>query len=152
MTSTNNALLMGEALGEARKARRRGDLGVGAVIVADGLIVGRGGNQAKSSGDSTAHAEVVALQDFQRRHPGRTLDGATLYTTYQPCPMCLGACLVTQLSNVVIGASPHPGESLWGGYTPDRLLGLVQPSGHRIDFLSGVLEQDCREMRNGIPK
>lgn len=139
---------MGEALLEAASARRRGDLGVGAVIVIEGQIVGRGSNRSKSSGDSTTHAEVTAFQDFERRHPGHSLERATLFSTYQPCPMCLGACLVMKLPNLAIGAIPCPSDQTWGDYNPDRLLNLVRPAGLEINIVHGIRADECLSLRN----
>ena len=82
---------MRAALEQARRARERGEVPVGAVVVLDGAIVGEGFNQPIAAHDPTAHAEIVAIRDAARRVGNYRLTGATLYVTIEPCQMCVGA-------------------------------------------------------------
>ena len=95
---------MGEALALARAAQARGEVPVGAVVVRDGEIVGRGGNAPIAAADPTAHAEIAALRDAGRRLGNYRLPGCDLYVTIEPCAMCAGAILHARIRRVVFGA------------------------------------------------
>ncbi len=81
------------------------DFPFGAIIVRDGVIIARGRNAGKSLKDPTAHGEMMAIRDFVSRRPGAELAGATIYTTGEPCPMCMGALLWCGVTRVVYAAS-----------------------------------------------
>ena len=95
---------MEEALELGRAARARGEVPVGAVIVKDGEVVGRGGNAPIAAADPTAHAEIAALRDAARRLGNYRLPGCDLYVTIEPCAMCAGAILHARIARVVFGA------------------------------------------------
>src|SRR6266571_2557228 len=97
--------LMGAALDEARRARDAGEVPIGAVVAIDGAIVGRGFNQPLSSGDPTAHAEVVAIREAARAAGNYRLTGATLCVTIEPCLMCVGALVHARIGTLVFGAA-----------------------------------------------
>src|SRR5258706_15227464 len=99
--------LMDAALDEARRAREAGEVPIGAVVAIDGEIVGRGFNQPISSGDPTAHAEIVAIREAARRAANYRLTGATLCVTIEPCLMCVGALVHARIGTLVFGA-PEP--------------------------------------------
>ncbi|MEV0703199.1 nucleoside deaminase [Saccharopolyspora sp. NPDC050389] len=143
MEPDTRLLFMEEALIEARAAGRRGDLAVGAVVVAGKRIVGRGGNEATSSGDPTAHAEVVALRDFARRMPDANSVAATMFTTFEPCPMCLGACLLMRLETVVVGGRRRADDRAWGDYRPELLAVMSAAGGPRLQVRQGPLADEC---------
>lgn len=82
-----------------------GDFPFGAVIVRDGVIIARGSNAGKTLNDPTAHGEMMAIRDFVSRHPGTELAGATIYTTGEPCPMCMGALLWCGITRIVYAVS-----------------------------------------------
>lgn len=88
---------MAEALHEAVQASTHGDVPVGAVVVQEGVVLGRGRNRREVDGDPTAHAEVVALRAAARAVGSWRLSEASLYVTLEPCPMCLGAMLAARL-------------------------------------------------------
>jgi tRNA(adenine34) deaminase len=95
---------MREALAIARDAAARGEVPVGAVIVRDGVIVGRGGNSPIAHNDPTAHAEIAALRDAGRAIGNYRLAGCTLYATLEPCAMCAGAIMHARISRLVFAA------------------------------------------------
>jgi tRNA(adenine34) deaminase len=132
---------MQEALAEADAAARLGEVPVGAVVVIDGEIVGRGSNQPISATDPTAHAEVVALRDAARRVGNYRLGGATLYVTVEPCLMCVGAMVHARIATLVFGtAEPKAGaiESTQRAHEHPAL-------NHRFTVVSGVLARECRD-------
>ena len=130
---------MREALALAREAAAAGEVPVGAVVVADGAVIGRGYNRPISSHDPTAHAEVVALRAAAAHAGNYRLPGAILYVTLEPCLMCFGALLHARIQRIVFGASdPKVGVS--------RLLPALEHArlNHRIDLQGGLLQDECR--------
>jgi tRNA(adenine34) deaminase len=100
----DHAAAMAAALEEARAAGARGEVPIGAVIVRDGRIAARAGNEREGRGDPTAHAEVLALRAAAVELGSWRLDGCTLVVTLEPCPMCAGALLAARVERVVFGA------------------------------------------------
>ena len=126
---------MREALAEAGRGMAEGEVPVGAVVVVDGKIVGRGHNAPVALADPTAHAEVLALREAAGKLGNYRLTGATLYATVEPCPMCCGAALHARIARLVYGAAdPKAGavESLYRLLDDPRL-------NHRVAVRSGVL-------------
>jgi len=101
----DDAGAMALALAEARAAGDAGEIPVGAVVVLDGQVLGRAGNRREAHGDPTAHAEVLALRQAAGAVGSWRLDGAVLYVTLEPCPMCAGAAVASRLRRVVYGAA-----------------------------------------------
>ena len=127
------------ALDEAQRGLEAGEVPVGAVVVRDGLILGRAHNTPVRLADPTAHAEIIALREAGRGLGNYRLPGATLYVTVEPCPMCCGAALHARLARVVYGAlDPKAGavESLY------RLLDDARLN-HRVEAAGGVLAEEC---------
>jgi tRNA(adenine34) deaminase len=133
---------MAEALAEAAVAGEAGEVPVGAVVVLDGGIVGRGFNHPIGSHDPTAHAEIAALRDAARRVGNYRLVGADLYVTIEPCAMCVGAMVHARIRHVVYGA-PEPKAGALGSSVD---LPAVASFNHRLEVTGGVLEQRCREL------
>lgn len=102
--NAQDAAFMDEALALAADAATRGEVPVGALVVRDGVVVGRGGNAPIAGHDPTAHAEIAALRDAARAVGNYRLPGTTLYSTLEPCPMCAGAILHARIARVVFGA------------------------------------------------
>ena len=96
---------MREALSIARDAAARGEVPVGAVVVRDGVVIGRGGNSPIAHNDPTAHAEIAALREAGRALGNYRLPGCTLYVTLEPCAMCAGAIMHARIARLVFGAS-----------------------------------------------
>jgi tRNA(adenine34) deaminase len=133
---------MREALRLAEAAAEAGEVPVGAVVVLDGEIVGRGHNQPIGAIDPTAHAEVVALRDAARTRGNYRLTGATLYVTVEPCLMCVGAIVHARIETLVFGAPEPKAGAVDSTARAHELPGL----NHRLRVVSGVLARDCRDL------
>src|SRR5687768_10544347 len=96
---------MTEALAEARRAAEIGEVPIGAVVVREGAILGRGHNRREIDGDPLAHAEILAIREAASRIGGWRLSGATMYVTLEPCPMCAGALVNSRVQRLVYGAA-----------------------------------------------
>jgi tRNA(adenine34) deaminase len=126
---------MREALAEAERGEAAGEVPIGAVVVAEGIVVGRAHNAPVASSDPTAHAEVLALRAAAARAGNYRLPGATLYATVEPCMMCCGAIVSARIARVVYGARDAKAgavESLFRLLDDERL-------NHRVDAVGGVL-------------
>jgi tRNA(adenine34) deaminase len=133
---------MEEALRLAYKAEANGEVPVGAVLVADGEIIGRGSNAPISLSDPTAHAEIQALREAATHSNNYRLKGTTLYVTLEPCPMCAGAMVNARVERLVYGCSdPRSGAA-------GTVFNIVQADelNHRLDVTHGVLEDKCRDL------
>jgi tRNA(adenine34) deaminase len=133
---------MRAALVEAARARDAGEVPIGAVIVVDGTIVSRGFNQPISSGDPTAHAEIVAIREAARAIGNYRLTGSTLCVTIEPCLMCVGAFVHARIGTVAFGAAePRTGALV------STVRGAELPGhNHRVEVVSGVREEECRAL------
>jgi tRNA(adenine34) deaminase len=137
---------MGLALGEARKAAARGEVPIGAVIVRDGQVLGRGYNLREKSLDPTSHAEMTAIRRAAKKTAAWRLLGATLYVTLEPCPMCMGAILLARLERVVFGC-PDPKAGAAGSLfdlSDDPRLN------HRVQLTAGVRHDECAAILSGF--
>jgi tRNA(adenine34) deaminase len=133
---------MTAALEEARRARDAGEVPIGAVVSLDGAIVGRGFNQPISSGDPTAHAEIVAIRDAARRTGNYRLTGAVLCVTIEPCLMCVGAMVHARIATLVYGAA----EPRTGAIVSTVRAAELPGHNHRVEVVGGIREADCREL------
>jgi tRNA(adenine34) deaminase len=132
---------MREALAQAERAARAGEVPVGAVVVIDDAIVGAGYNQPIGACDPTAHAEIVALRAAARRIGNYRLTGATLYVTVEPCLMCVGAMVHARIGTLVFGAAEPK-----AGAVASTQRAFEHPAlNHRVEVVSGVLADECRE-------
>ena len=133
-------LLMREALGLADEAGRAGEVPVGALVVLDGEIIGRGFNRPIASSDPTAHAEIVALRDASQRVGNYRLAGSLLYVTVEPCAMCAGAMMHARIATLVYG-TPEPRT----GAIESAMRMQDHPAfNHRFTVVSGILAAECR--------
>jgi tRNA(adenine34) deaminase len=130
---------MREALALAGEAARQGEVPVGAVVVRDGEIIGRGWNHPIGAHDPTAHAEVAALREAASRLANYRLPGCEMYVTLEPCAMCVGAMLHARLARVVFGAA-DPKTGACGGAVS---LHAEAALNHRTRFEGGVLADEC---------
>ena len=130
------------ALDEARRAEAAGEVPVGAVVVFDGQVVGRGFNQPIGAVDPTAHAEIVALRDAARGVGNYRLTNAVMYVTIEPCLMCVGALVHARIGTLVFGAAEPK-----AGAVVSTVRALEIPTlNHKVEAIGGVLEDDCRDM------
>ncbi len=146
MSTPDHEAFMRAALDEARGGADAGEVPVGAVVVVDGRIVGRGFNRPISAVDPTAHAEVVALREAAREVGNYRLTDATLYVTVEPCLMCAGAMVHARVGLLVFGA-PEPKA----GAVVSTMRALEHEAlNHRVAVVGGVLEHECREVVQGF--
>src|SRR5881628_3848028 len=133
---------MGEALRQARRARKCEEVPVGAVVVREGRIIARAFNQVELLKDATAHAEMLALTQAEEAVGDWRLTDCTLYVTKEPCPMCAGAMVHVRLQRVVFGAA-DPKAGAAGG-----VMNLLQSPffNHDCAITGGVRENECRSL------
>ncbi len=133
---------MREALTLARAGGAEGEVPVGAVVVADGEIVGRGCNGPIAHCDPTAHAEILALREAARHLGDYRLEGADLYCTLEPCVMCAGALVHARLRRLVFGAR----DLRFGGVRSKFQVADSDVLNHRVEVVEGVLGAECTEL------
>ncbi len=132
---------MKQALTLAQQAADEGEVPVGALVVRDGVVIGRGRNRRELGKNALAHAEIEAIDMACRTLGGWRLSGCDLYVTLEPCPMCAGAIINARIDRVIQGAvDPKAGSC---GSVVD-LFSL--PYNHRPQLVRGVLEEECSEM------
>lgn len=134
------------AMEEARRGAAEGNAAVGSVVARDEALVARGRNLVVTQSDPTAHAETVALRNAGAALGHTDFSGFTLYTTFEPCPMCCGAILASGVSTVVLGARFSDGPSRWGGYAVEKLIELTGRGGD-LRVITGVLTGQCLDLR-----
>ena len=138
---TNHEKFMKKALKEAKKAAKKGEIPVGAIIVHQGKIIGKGHNLREKTHKSTSHAEIIAIEQANKKLKSWRLDNCTIYVTIEPCPMCAGAIIQSRIKQVVYGAS----EAKSGSHHSVTNL-FDQGFRHRVDVLPGVLEDNCGDV------
>ncbi|MBY9082407.1 tRNA adenosine(34) deaminase TadA [Paenibacillus sp. HN-1] len=133
---------MREAIAEARKGEALGEVPIGAVVVQDGAIIGRGYNLRETTLDSTAHAEMVAIREASKALNSWRLLDCTLYVTLEPCPMCAGAMVQSRVPRTVYG-TPDPKAGCAG-----TLMNLLEEPrfNHCTEIISGILQEECAEL------
>ncbi len=137
---------MHQALALADRAEQEGEVPVGAVLVREGEIIGKGWNSPISCSDPTAHAEVVALRDAARRLGNYRLPGTTLYVTLEPCAMCAGALIHARVSRVVYAASDPRGGAAGSVF---HILGSDRLN-HRVQVTGGLLADEAGSRLQGF--
>ena len=146
MTDTgDHERFMRAALEIAVEADRAGNMGVGALIVRDGRIVGRGRNQIRTARNPLIHAETDAIADACHALSSDSLAGCTLYTTMEPCAMCAGALLNVGIRDWVVGGRfKAVGRTDLGQYSIENFARFMDAD---IRIVSGVLQNECQEVR-----
>src|SRR5690554_2890775 len=139
----NDEIFMKEALTEARKALELEEVPIGAVVVHEDKIIGRGYNLKEKDQDPTAHAEIIAIREAARKLSSWRMEGCQLYVTIEPCPMCAGAIVQARIERLVFGALDHEAGaagSLYNIVEDERL-------NHRVtEVKSGVLAKESRQL------
>ncbi len=142
LDSSKDEVWMQEALLEAKLALEEGEIPIGAVVVSENAIIGRGHNQVIGRTDPTAHAEIQAIRQASNQLKNYRLETCTLYVTLEPCPMCAGAILNSRISRVVYGATAGEESRVCGS------ADLLKPRNHRDKpfICSGILSSECRQL------
>lgn len=142
MSESDDRAYMKIALQLAEQAATLGEVPVGAVVVQDGVIIGRGWNQPISSHDPSAHAEIMALRDASRQVGNYRLPNTSLYVTIEPCTMCAGAIIHARIARVIYGAAePKAGVAHSNG-----CLFNADYFNHRVAVSGGVLADRCAQL------
>ena len=133
---------MSAALEEAEKARMLGEIPIGAVIVRDGEIIGRGHNLTESTCDPTAHAEMIAIRQASAKLGGWRLIGCEMYVTVEPCSMCAGAIVWSRIEKLYIGTMDPKGGAC------GSIFNIVQEErlNHFVEIETGLMEEQCRHI------
>ncbi|MDT2831681.1 tRNA adenosine(34) deaminase TadA [Vagococcus carniphilus] len=139
LTQEEKEGFMREALLEAKKAEIIGEVPIGAVVVLDGEVIGRGHNVRETSQDATTHAEMIAIRDANRHVKSWRLEKAQLFVTLEPCPMCSGGILLSRIDQVFYGAKDPKGGAA------GSLMNLLQDMrfNHSCYVETGILEEEC---------
>ena len=138
----NDIKYMKMALAEARKAYQRAEVPIGAVVICNDQVVGRGFNLREQTQDPTSHAEVIALKEAAKNEASWRLEDCQLYVTLEPCPMCAGAILQSRIKRLVYGASdPKAGavNSLYQLLNDERF-------NHQVEVEAGVMEKEAAQL------
>ena len=139
---TEEERCMREAVRQAKKAWKLGEVPIGCVIVYEGQIIGRGYNRRTTDGNVLAHAEIIAIRKACRAMGDWRLEGCTMYVTLEPCPMCAGAIVQARIPKVVIGCM-NPKAGCAGS-----VLDLLHEDGfnHQVETEVGMLGEECSQM------
>jgi tRNA(adenine34) deaminase len=132
-------LYMRQALALAEQSQAAGEVPVGAVVVLAGEVIGKGSNSPIAANDPTAHAEMLAIREACARIGNYRLEGATLYSTLEPCVMCAGALVAARVATLVFGAR----DLRFGGVRSKFRLADSDLLNHRLEIVEGVLAAEC---------
>lgn len=138
----NDESYMRLAIEAALEAQAIGEVPIGAVIVRDDQVIGRGFNRRESWRDPTAHAEMIAIRQASETLGGWRLPGTTIYVTLEPCPMCAGAMMLARIERVVFGVRDPKGGCVGSIYN----LAQEPRFNHRLEVTEGVLAEECAEL------
>lgn len=133
---------MAEAIKEARLAADEGEVPIGAVVVLNSDIIGRGRNAVERLHDATAHAEMLAMRSAMQALGDWRLSQCELYTTVEPCPMCVGAMMLCRIKRLIYGAP----DLRWGSAGTLYNLPRDKRFNHNIEIIAGIEEEQCEEL------
>ena len=139
---------MMEAIIEAKKAARIGEVPVGAVVVMEGSIIARSHNLSETNNNPTHHAEILAINEALKNLGTKNLKGAELYVTLEPCAMCIGACALSKIDKVYFGAYDTKSGAC-GGKTDVLREGCFD---YKTEIFGGIEENECKEILTGFFK
>lgn len=127
---------------EAEKAYEKGEIPIGAIIVFDNMIIGKGHNQVETLKDPTAHAEIIALTSAAEYLTSKVLLGCTMYVTLEPCSMCAGAIVLAKLDALYFGAYDNKSGACGSvlNITNNKALN------HRLNVTGGIMDDKCGEL------
>ena len=133
---------MREALKEAKKAYKKLEIPVGAVIVKNGEIIARAHNKKESKKDTTKHAEILAIQEASKKLDNWRLMGCEMYVTLEPCPMCAGAIIQSRIKKVYIGTMDEKTGAC------GSILNLLKDYkfNHEVEVETGIMQNECEEL------
>ena len=140
--SSGDELFLLQALELAREAERAGEVPVGAVVALNGVVIGRGRNSPIARADPTAHAEILALREAAATVRNYRLEGATLYTTLEPCVMCAGALVAARVARLVFGAR----DLRFGAVRSKFRLADSALLNHRVEVIEGAGGAECADL------
>lgn len=146
MSLTDDEKYMRQALLQAKKALRLGEVPIGCVIVHDGRIIGRGYNRRNTDKNTLCHAEITAIRKASKVIGDWRLEGCTMYVTLEPCQMCAGACVQARIDRVVIGCmSPKSGCA-------GSVINILQMDefNHKVEISKDVLSEECSSILTGF--
>jgi len=129
------------ALKEAKKAVKKDEVPIGAIIVRDGKVIAKAHNLREKSNMATGHAEILAIQQANKKLKSWRLDSGTLYVTIEPCPMCAGAIVQSRIKNVVYGA-----QDLKSGAHQSVTNLFDLPLNHKVKVEHGIMEEECGQI------
>lgn len=133
---------MSLAIEQALEARSEGEVPIGAVVVKDGVVIGRGRNAKAVAKTATSHAEIIAIEDASKNTGDWRLDECSLYVTVEPCLMCAGTIIHSRIRNVVFGV-PEP---KFGGVISLANTFDIHGLNHKVNYKHGIFEDEIREM------
>lgn len=137
-TETDDIKFMRAALSEAQKAHDEKEVPIGAVVVRNGVVVGRGYNRREYGKNALYHAEILAIDDACKNLGGWRLWECELYVTLEPCPMCAGAIINSRIKRVVYGCEDKKAGSV------KSVINLFElPYNHKPEYIGGVLKEEC---------
>ena len=142
MRTKSDQFWMSTAIELAKQAGERGEIPVGAVLILDDKIIGRGRNQSIELNDPTAHAEIQALREAGSKIGNYRLRGSKMYVTIEPCTMCFGALVHARIEKLVFGAK----EPKSGALTSASEISSRNSFNHRFNVLDGILEDECSQL------
>jgi tRNA(adenine34) deaminase len=142
MNMSQHEIWMQYAYREAEKAYEKGEIPIGAVIVFDNMIIGKGHNQVETLKDPTAHAEIIALTSAAEYLTSKVLLGCTMYVTLEPCSMCAGAIVLAKLDALYFGAYDNKSGACGSvlNITNNKALN------HRLNVTGGIMDDKCGEL------
>ena len=136
-----NEEFMKEALREAKKALKKDEVPVGAIVVLDDKIIARGYNTRQHSHDATNHAEIIAIKKACKKIKDFRLNNAVMYVTLEPCIMCLGAILNSRIKTVYFGAKNNKENAI----NLEEIIDKAELN-HKSELVGGVLEKECGDL------
>ncbi len=139
-------IYMRMALREAERAAAEGEVPCGAVIVLDGQVIGKAHNQTETLNDPTAHAEILAITQATQETGNWRLNGAVMYVTKEPCPMCAGALVLARIEKVVWGMT----DPVRGGAVSKFQILNTADLNHAVEIQTGVMEMECKAVMQGF--